>query len=148
MSARRFLLLLLLLLPAFLARATKVYPVTYQSGADVKVFIANYESAADLVVFRASYESQVTLRKRHGVLLPGLGLYQFLTLPIPLPSLPFPPLQASRNDGIWFFTNYQSGADKKVFFCNYQSQADLVIYFTSYQSGAGWKRNAKKYLME
>lgn len=48
----------------------------------------------------------------------------------------------------WYFTSYQSGADKKIYFVDYKSQADLVIYFTTYQSGAGWKSSSKKWLME
>ena len=55
--------------------------------------------------------------------------------------------QASKNDGKWFFTDYQNQANKALFFVDYENQADLKIFFVSYENQAGWKNNSKRHLM-
>ena len=55
--------------------------------------------------------------------------------------------QAIKNDGLWYFVNYKSDADKKIYFVEYKSQADLKIYFVKYKSQAGWNENSKKHLL-
>lgn len=55
--------------------------------------------------------------------------------------------RAGRNDGKWFFTKYESQADKKIYFVDYESRADLKIFFVNYESRAGWINNSKKHLM-
>ena len=40
------------------AFSQKVYPVEYESQADLKIYIVDYESQADLNVYTVQYESQ------------------------------------------------------------------------------------------
>ena len=53
----------------------------------------------------------------------------------------------ANKDGLWFWANYESQADKKIFFVDYESQADLKIFFVDYESQAGWKNSSKKPLL-
>ena len=55
--------------------------------------------------------------------------------------------QAEGNDGLWYFVDYASQADKKVHFVEYESQSDLKIYFVEYKSYAGWKNSSKKHIL-
>ena len=55
--------------------------------------------------------------------------------------------EAKGNDGLWYFVEYESQADKKIFFVDYESEADLKIYFVKYKSQAGWNNPVKKYLL-
>ncbi|HSD15535.1 MAG TPA: DUF6150 family protein, partial [Flavobacterium sp.] len=55
--------------------------------------------------------------------------------------------EVDKNDGNWFFTEYESQADKKIYFVEYESQADLKIYFVEYKSQAGWRNKEKIHLM-
>lgn len=55
---------------------------------------------------------------------------------------------ATGNRGLWYFTDTESWADKKIYFTDTESWADLVIYFTNTESWAGWKKTAKKHLLE
>ncbi len=57
------------------------------------------------------------------------------------------PNQVSKNDGLWFFTDYENQADKTIFFVNYENQADLKIYFVKYANQAGWNNKSKMHLM-
>ena len=54
---------------------------------------------------------------------------------------------ATGNDGLWYFAEYKSDANKTIYFCDYKSDADLVIYFSEYKSDAGWQNSSKKHLM-
>jgi hypothetical protein len=54
---------------------------------------------------------------------------------------------ADKNEGKWFFVDYESLADKKIFFVDYESRADLKIFFVDYESRAGWRENSKKHLL-
>jgi hypothetical protein len=54
--------------------------------------------------------------------------------------------QAGKNDGKWFFTQYESQSQKTIYFAKYASQADVKIFFVDYESQAGWKNNSKKQL--
>lgn len=53
----------------------------------------------------------------------------------------------ANKDGLWYFVDYASQADKKIFFVDYASQADLKIYFMDYQSQAGWRNKSKLHLL-
>ena len=55
--------------------------------------------------------------------------------------------QIDKNDGKWFFVDFESRADKKIFFVDYESRADLKIFFVEYESRAGWNDNSKKHLL-
>ena len=55
--------------------------------------------------------------------------------------------QADGNDGLWYFVDYASQADKKIYFVEYESQSDLKIYFVKYKSQAGWNNRSKKHLL-
>jgi hypothetical protein len=55
--------------------------------------------------------------------------------------------RAGKNDGKWFFVDYESRADKKIFFVDYESRADLKIFFVDYESRAGWRNASKKSLL-
>jgi len=55
--------------------------------------------------------------------------------------------QAKGNDGLWFFEDYKSQADKKIYFTEYKSNSDLTIFFVDYKSQAGWQDKSKKYLL-
>jgi hypothetical protein len=55
--------------------------------------------------------------------------------------------KASENKGIWFFTDKQYRADKKVYFTDNEYQADLKVYFTDKEYRAGWKNKEKQPLM-
>ena len=55
--------------------------------------------------------------------------------------------QAKRNEGLWYFVDYPSQADKKIFFVDYPSQSDLKIFFVEYKSQSGWNSNSKKHLL-
>ena len=52
-----------------------------------------------------------------------------------------------KNEGKWFFVDYESLADKKIFFVDYESRADLKIFFVDYETRAGWRENSKKHLL-
>lgn len=45
------------------------------------------------------------------------------------------------NKGVWFITDKQHRADKKVFFVEREYQADLKVFFTDKEYRAGWKKN-------
>ena len=55
--------------------------------------------------------------------------------------------QAKGNNGLWYFVDYKSQADKKIYFVDYKSQADLKVYFVKYNSMSGWLNNKKKHLL-
>ena len=55
--------------------------------------------------------------------------------------------QAKGNNGLWYFVDYKSQADKKIYFVDYKSQADLKVYFVEYKSMSGWINNKKKHLL-
>jgi hypothetical protein len=61
----------------------------------------------------------------------------------------FPVKYASHadEDGLWFFTDYESQADFTIYFVNYESQADLTIYKVEYESQAGWNDKSKSWLL-
>ena len=54
---------------------------------------------------------------------------------------------ATKNKGLWYFTDNQFFADKVIYFTDNQFLADLIIYFTENQFSAGWKENSKIHLM-
>jgi hypothetical protein len=54
---------------------------------------------------------------------------------------------AQGNEGLWYFCEYRSDADKKIFFVDYRSDADLKIFFAEYRSDAGWQNTEKKHIM-
>jgi len=84
------------------------------------IFSTQYESQAEVTVFVVDYESQADL----------------LVHKVKYAS------QAKGNEGLWYFVDYSSQADKKIFFVPYASQADIKIFFVDYESKAGW--NNKK----
>lgn len=51
------------------------------------------------------------------------------------------------NKGIWFFTDREYRADKKVYFTDRQHDADLKIFFTDKEYRAGWRNREKMPLM-
>ena len=55
--------------------------------------------------------------------------------------------QAKGNKGLWYFTKYQSQANKKIFFVDYESLSDLKIFFVKYKSQAGWRKKKKMHLL-
>jgi len=86
-------------------------------GKAQSVFSTKYESQAEVKVFVVDFESQADL----------------LVCKVKYSS------QAIGNEGLWFFEEYSSKADKKIFFVSYASQADVKIFFVEYESKAGWK---------
>ena len=86
-------------------------------GKAQSVFSTKYESQAEVKVFVVDFESQADL----------------LVCKVKYPS------QAKGNEGLWFFEEYSSKADKKIFFVSYASQAEVKIFFIEYESKAGWK---------
>ena len=52
---------------------------------------------------------------------------------------------AGKNNGKWFFVDYESQADKKIFFVDYESKANVKIFFVDYESQADWKNISKKH---
>ncbi|MFZ4671620.1 MAG: DUF6150 family protein [Flavobacterium sp.] len=56
-------------------------------------------------------------------------------------------MQADKNEGRWFFTDYTNQADKKIHFVKYANQADLKIYFVKYENQADWNNKSKIQLM-
>lgn len=55
--------------------------------------------------------------------------------------------EAQGNKGLWFFTQNRYDADKIIFFTENRYEADLLIFFVNNRYDAGWRNNAKKYLM-
>ena len=55
--------------------------------------------------------------------------------------------QAKGNEGLWYFEEYKSQADKKIYFADYKSNSDLTIFFVDYKSQAGWQDKSKKHLL-
>ena len=55
--------------------------------------------------------------------------------------------QAKRNEGLWYFVDYKSQADKKIYFTDYKSNSDITIFFVDYKSQAGWQDKSKKHLL-
>ena len=41
-----------------------------------------------------------------------------------------------RNEGLWYFVDYKSQADKKIYFTDYKSNSDITIFFVDYKSQA------------
>ena len=56
--------------------------------------------------------------------------------------------QAIGNQGLWYFQDSQTYAQKKIFFVEEKSAADLSIYFVEEKSQAGWINNRKMKLFE
>ncbi len=54
---------------------------------------------------------------------------------------------AGENNGVWFFSEEKDKTFKKIYFVNYPSRADLIIHFVDDKSLAGWKNEAKKYVI-
>lgn len=54
---------------------------------------------------------------------------------------------ANENKGIWFFTDKEYRADKKVYFVDHEYQADLKIYFVDSEYRAGWRDKSKQPLL-
>tara|TARA_Y100000385_G_scaffold163579_1_gene169506 strand:- start:128 stop:316 length:189 start_codon:yes stop_codon:yes gene_type:complete len=55
-----------------------------------------------------------------------------------------------RADLLLYKVKSQSMVDKndgKWFFVDYESRADLKIFFVDYESRAGWRENSKKHLL-
>lgn len=97
---REVFLLLAAILIASSLHAQKVFPVEYESQADLKVFVVQYESQADLKVFKVKYESQANK-----------------------PGLWFRTQYESQAGYKIFFVKYESQADLKIYFVDYESQA-------------------------
>ena len=55
---------------------------------------------------------------------------------------------AQGNQGLWYFQDSQTYADKKIFFVDKQELSKLQIYFIDEPSQAGWQNKAKKKLLE
>jgi hypothetical protein len=55
--------------------------------------------------------------------------------------------RATGNEGVWYFEEVKSRADKSIYFEEVASRADLKICFTDVKSRAGWKNSSKKSLM-
>ena len=90
-----------------------------------KVFSVKYSSEAQVKVYVVKYESEADLK-----------VYKTTSQS-----------EADKNQGIWYFTDYNSQADKKIYFVDYSSQADLKICFVNYKSQAGWRNKEKIHLM-
>ena len=54
---------------------------------------------------------------------------------------------ATENKGIWFFTEKNYEADKKVFFVDHEYEADLKVFFTDRKYKAEWRNYQKKPLL-
>lgn len=54
----------------------------------------------------------------------------------------------NENEGIWYFTSYQTIANKIIYFTQYQTIADLIICYTDIPTVAGWQNPYKKKLMD
>lgn len=52
------------------------------------------------------------------------------------------------NQGLWYFQDSQTYAQKKIYFVDDSKTADLIIYFTEEKSQAGWIRKTKQKLFE
>jgi len=50
-------------------------------------------------------------------------------------------LQASGNDGIWYFVNSRISADASVYFVKSSIEADVKIYYVSSSIEAGWRQS-------
>jgi hypothetical protein len=48
------------------------------------------------------------------------------------------------NDGVWYFTEHKSDAEKVVRFVKSRNEADLIIYYTLFKNDAGWKSKSKE----
>jgi len=55
---------------------------------------------------------------------------------------------AQGNQGLWYFQDSQTYADKKIFFVDQRELSKLQIYFIDDPSRAGWQNKAKKNLLE
>ena len=51
------------------------------------------------------------------------------------------------NNGVWYFSPFINGAQKKIFFVDMATDADLSISFTTSQGSAGWINSAKSSVM-
>lgn len=81
-------------------QAQKIYPVKYETRADLKVFVVAYESRADLCVYVVDYETRADED----------GKWYFVKYP-------------SRADLKVYFVEYESRADLKIYFVEYPSRA-------------------------
>jgi hypothetical protein len=50
-------------------------------------------------------------------------------------------LQASGNDGIWYFVNTKISADASVYFVNSSIEADVKIYYVGSSIESGWRQS-------
>ena len=55
---------------------------------------------------------------------------------------------AQGNQGLWYFQDSQTYADKKIFFVDQREFSKLQIYFIDEPSQAGWQNKAKQHLLE
>lgn len=90
-----------------------------------KVYVTDYESHAELKVFVSKTSDKADLLVYKVDRADATG----------------------ENIGLWFFSEKKNEAGKKIYFVNYPSRADLVIFFVDEKSQAGWKNEAKKYLL-
>jgi hypothetical protein len=156
--------------PCNITKQIQVYIADYQSEADLVVYRASYESQVSKRGSIGQSEEQDRLVVDLNSLTPQ-SIHVVSHRPTATMACKFIYTDASNTNArvygsidrsttqpfgthihppthSWYFTSYQSSADKKIYFVDYKSQADLVIYFTTYQSGAGWKSSSKKWLME
>lgn len=91
------------------------------------VYETQYETVADVSVYVTDFTS-----------IADLIVYK-------APNQTYPGV--NKNEGIWYFTSYQTIADKVVYFTQYQTVADLIIAYTNNPNLAGWKNPSKKKLM-
>tara|TARA_B100001057_G_scaffold97357_1_gene94132 strand:+ start:6124 stop:6465 length:342 start_codon:yes stop_codon:yes gene_type:complete len=99
--------------------------LTFHNTYAQKIYTVNYSSQSDIKVFVVEHESQADLK-----------VFKVNSK-----------TQAEGNDGLWYFVDYKSKAEKYIYFVDYKSQADLKIFFVDYKSRAGWKNNNKKHLL-
>lgn len=52
--------------------------------------------------------------------------------------------KANENKGIWYFTEHEYNAHKKIYFTDYEYQADIKVFFTDKKYRAGWKKPEKQ----
>lgn len=56
--------------------------------------------------------------------------------------------QAIGNQGLWYFQDSQTYAEKKIFFVDTPAEAQLTVFFVEEKAQAGWLKRKKQVLLE
>lgn len=92
-----------------------------------KIYVTDVPTVANLKVYvvNSPVNADLTVYKANSPIYPGVD----------------------ENEGIWYFVNMRTTADKTIYFVSNPTIADLKIYFTTIPTAAGWRTPSKRPLL-